>query len=267
MNQSPNDRERYFHDRWATNTPLSEIRVIESFENITAQENRFILKLMGNIDGLRILDVGAGLGESSVYFALNGAKVTASDISTVMLDRTLSLARLYGVSISTQSCSNDNYDFGTNKFDIVYGANLLHHLVEIRSFLNAIKIALVPGGKFYFWDPLVYNPIIKIYRRLAKKVRTQDEQPLRFSDVKIFRDYFQEVHHKEFWLTTLVIFLKYFFINKMNPNEFRYWKKILSEDPNEIAWWFAPLNRFDTILLRFPLLKYLSWNMLIWGKN
>ena len=267
MQQSLNDREKGFHNHWATSTPLSEIRVIESFENLTAQENRFILKLMGNIQGARILDVGAGFGESSVYLALKGAKVTACDISPVMLDRASDLARLYGTNISTYSCSNDNYYFGTNKFDIVYGANVLHHLGDIRPFLDAIQVALVPRGKFYFWDPLAYNPVIKIYRRLAKKVRTQDEQPLQFPVVKLFNDYFQDVYHREFWLTTLAIFLKYFFINKIDPNECRYWKRILSEDRDKIAWWFVPLKRFDNILLRSAYLKYFAWNIVIWGIN
>ena len=36
----------------------------------TALENRCILRRMGDLKGKRILDIGAGLGESSVYFAL-----------------------------------------------------------------------------------------------------------------------------------------------------------------------------------------------------
>ena len=207
------------------------------------------------------------MSDSTVFFALKGAKVTASDISPAMLDRTLSLARHHGVSISTKTCSNEDYNFGINTFDIVYGANVLHHLSNLRPFLEAVKIALIPNGKFFFWDPLIYNPAIKIYRRLAKKVRTEDEQPLRFSDVKIFKDYFREVHHKEFWLTTLLIYLKYFFIDRIDPNKCRYWKKILIEDPAKIKRWFCPLKKIDTLLLRFPLFKYLAWNMVIWGKK
>ena len=38
-------------------------------------ENQWILELMGDLRGKKLLDIGAGLGESSVYFALQGADV------------------------------------------------------------------------------------------------------------------------------------------------------------------------------------------------
>ncbi len=67
MNTCRSQREREFHDQWAEQTPLSRIKVFEAFENITAQENRFILNLIANLKGVDLLDIGAGLGESSVY--------------------------------------------------------------------------------------------------------------------------------------------------------------------------------------------------------
>jgi len=261
-------REKTFHDEWARQTPLAEIRVLEAFENITAQENRFIISRMGDLKGMRILDIGAGLGESTVYFALQGARVTANDISPVMLNRCVALAETYGVSIATLlSSSSEEFDFGENQFDIVYGANVLHHIGSIKPFLAAVKRALAPHGRFFFFDPLSYNPAIKIYRRLASKVRTEDERPLRFSDLKYFRELFSEVHHREFWITTLLIFLKYFLLDRIDPNADRYWKRILKEDPDHIGWWFGPLQRLDNVLLRLPPLQFLAWNMVIWGRK
>lgn len=144
-------REKTFHDEWAKHTPLSEIKVLETFENITALENRFILSRMGYLNGMRILDIGAGLGESAVYFALQGAKVTANDISPAMLDRCVALAHSHDVSITTlQSSASHEFDFGKSQYDIVYGANVLHHIGSIKSLLKAVKRALVPRGRFFF---------------------------------------------------------------------------------------------------------------------
>ncbi len=65
-----------FTIEWALTTPLDQILVHECFEAPTALENRFILGQMGPLRGKKILDIGAGLGESSVYFAMQGALVT-----------------------------------------------------------------------------------------------------------------------------------------------------------------------------------------------
>jgi hypothetical protein len=72
--------EAEFHDEWALGTPLDQILVRECCEAPAALENRFILGQMGPLRGKKILDIGSGLGESSVYFALQGALVTAVDI-------------------------------------------------------------------------------------------------------------------------------------------------------------------------------------------
>lgn len=267
MTSCNNQREKNFHDRWAEQTPLSEIKVCESFENITAQENRFIIRLMGDLHGVSLLDVGAGLGESSVYFALKGANVAANDISPVMLSRCVELGRRHGVEIRPLLGSADCFDFGEARFDIVYGANVLHHIGDIRSFLNGVRKALKPGGRFFFYDPLAYNPAINVYRKLAAKVRTEDERPLRFSQLGIFKELFTEVAHREFWLATQLIFLKYYFIDGVSPNEDRYWKRILAEEPNRLGWWFNPLIKADDFLLRLPLFHYLAWNIVIWGRR
>lgn len=256
-----------FHDRWAEQALVSDIRVFESFENITAQENRFILGLMGDLNGANLLDVGAGLGESAVYFALKGADVTANDISPVMLARCVELGRQHGVEIRPQLGSPDRFDFGEDRFEIVYGANVLHHVGDIRSFLNGVRKALKPGGRFFFYDPLAYNPAINVYRRLAMRVRTEGERPLRFSHLGVFKEMFTEVSHREFWLATLLIFFKYYLVDRVSPNEDRYWKRILREDPDRLGWWFEPLLRLDDILLRVPPFRYLAWNMVIWGRR
>jgi SAM-dependent methyltransferase len=182
-----------------------------------------------------------------------------------MLQRCVDLGRTHGVEINPLLGTADNFDFGESRFDIIYGANVLHHVGALRPFLVGVKRALAPGGRFFFIDPLDYNPIIKVYRRLAAKVRTEDEKPLRFTDLKIFQDLFREVRHREFWLCTLAIFLKYFFINGLHPGKERYWKKILTEDPLEIGWWFRPLLHLDGLLFRLPLMPYLAWNMVVWG--
>ena len=261
------ERERRFHDGWASRTAVADVRVRAAFEAITAPENRFILERMGDLRGRRLLDLGSGLGEAAVYFALRGARVTATDISPEMCALAAETAGRHGVAVETIATPVERLDVPEGSFDLVYGANLLHHVADVDRTLGAVRRVLRPGGRCFFWDPLAYNPAINLYRRIATAVRTPDEHPLDFGVLSLFRRHFVAVRHREFWLTTLLLFAKYYLVDRVHPNAERYWKKILDEDPRRIGWWFAPLQRADDLLLRLPLVRRLAWNPVIWAER
>lgn len=258
--------EADFHDRWAVQTRVEDVDVRAAFEAPTALENRFVLRLLGDLKGLRILDVGTGLGESAVYFALCGARVTATDLSPEMVDFARRLARHHGVVIRTAVTPAEVLDTSGEVHDVVYAANVLHHVDDRRRFFEAVDAALAPGGRFVTWDPLVYNPVIGIYRRLATEVRTADETPLSFRDLRLARERFVDVGHREFWIAALALFLKYYAIDRVHPNDERYWKRIYRESPATLRWW-RPLAALDRSLTRIPLVRRLAWNMVMWGRK
>jgi 2-polyprenyl-3-methyl-5-hydroxy-6-metoxy-1,4-benzoquinol methylase len=261
------DRERTFHDAWADSETAAEVAVEPAFEHLTAPENRFILGEMGELRGARVLDLGTGLGESAVYFALRGARVTATDISPQMCALAARTAASRGVTIETVATPVEQLGVEPGAYDLVYGANLLHHLADVDAALAAVHRALRPGGRCFFWDPLAYNPAIWVYRRLATAVRSEDEHPLTFAVLERFRRRFVNVRHREFWLTTLLLFVKYYAVDRVHPNESRYWKRILREDPKRLRPWFAPLQALDSVLLRLPGVRRLAWNTVIWAEK
>jgi SAM-dependent methyltransferase len=261
------ERERAFHDAWATADSSVDFPVERAFEGLTSPENRLIVALMGDLRGRRVLDLGSGLGEAAVYFALRGARVTATDISPEMCARSREAARARGVSIDTVVTPVERLDVEEGAFDMAYGANLLHHVGDLDATLRAVQRSLKAGGRCYFWDPLAYNPVINVYRRMATKVRSHDEQPLTFEVLDAFRRHFVRVRHREFWLATLVLFVKYYAIDRVHPNASRYWKRILGEDPRRIGWWFRPLEALDAVVLRLPLVRRLAWNTVIWAER
>src|SRR4028119_932885 len=92
-------RERQFHDAWAAAIDVDGIRVADYFEACTAPENRFILQQMGDVRGKKLLDLGCGAGENSVYFAKKGALCVASDYSPGMVEVAMQLAAANSVEI------------------------------------------------------------------------------------------------------------------------------------------------------------------------
>lgn len=264
------EREKTFHDAWASSTRPEEVRVREAFEGPTALENRFILglfhKTFGGLRSVRLLDIGCGLGESSAYFAGEGALVIAIDLSPEMARTAEKVAVFQGTRVAAVVASADELPFGGGSFDAVYVANAVHHLPDREKFFREVHRVLRPGGIFASWDPLRYNPVINAYRRMATDVRTADERPLGFETLDIVRDLFPRARFRCFWIATLALFLKFYLVDRVHPNADRYWKRIYRV-PEKSLWWWKPLRLLDRLLTRIPGVRALAWNIVIWGKK
>jgi ubiquinone/menaquinone biosynthesis C-methylase UbiE len=255
-------KERLFHDEWASTIDVEGILVRDYFEACTAPENRFILQHLGDVSGQKLLDLGCGAGENSVYFAKKGAQCIAADYSAGMVEVALKLADANGVKIEGAIINAMAIDFPDHSFDVVYAANLLHHLPDPQQCIQEMHRILKPGGKACFWDPLRHNPIINIYRRIATQVRTEDEAPLDIQIVNFVKAQFASTEYDTFWLATLWIFIQFYAIERIDPNQERYWKKIIIEhqqlQPN-----YQRLERLDRILKRVPSLRKYAWNLAV----
>jgi 2-polyprenyl-3-methyl-5-hydroxy-6-metoxy-1,4-benzoquinol methylase len=258
------EREAEFHDGWALSTPVSEVRLRECFEAPAALENQFILRQMGPLNGKRLLDIGAGLGESSVYFALRGAEVTMIDISPQMIAKACEIGRFHGVTLEGRTAAGEELPVPDETYDLVYIANTIHHITNREMLFSEIRRVLKPGGRFFSIDPIAYNPAINIYRSMADQVRTPDESPLTRSDVDLAGTYFRNVRCRMFWIAALCLFAKYYLFDGVHPNADRYWKRIFRETPASL-WWWRPLASLDTFLTRIPGLRWLAWNVVMTG--
>lgn len=257
------EKEQSFHDQWANEIDYREVKVSETFTACTSPEPAWLLGKLGDLRGKRVLELGTGAGEAAVYFAMQGAKVTATDLSPGMLEVVKKVAAYHHVEVETAvAAAEDLSAFEAESFDIVYAANTLHH-VNTETCLDEVKRILKPGGLGAFWDPVAHNPAINIYRRMATDVRTEDEHPLRRRELKYFTRRFTVVDKRFFWLSTLLIFAKFYLIDRVHPNEDRYWKRIISREP-ELRKWYKPLAAVDRLLLTVvPILGWWCWNMAI----
>ncbi len=254
--------ESDFHDAWASTIDVNHLLVRENFEAVTAVENRFALKTMGDIKGRRILDFGCGAGETSIYFALKGAKVTAVDISQEMIHVVNQLAEKWKVEVDAKIIIGEDMDLPENYYDYIFGNGVLHHLDRKKAY-NEIHRVLKPGGRAVFIEPLCYNPIISVYRLIAKTVRTKNEKPLKFRDLCYLRKLFVRVEHSEFWLATQLIFIYFFLVKRINPRKERYWKKIITE-ADSLTPMYTKLLKIDNWLFKYmPFLKIFCWNTVL----
>jgi SAM-dependent methyltransferase len=255
------EREEEFHDRWAESVDPATVLVAESFALPSCPENRFIAETLGDVRGLTVLELGAGLGEASVWFATQGAHVIATDLSGGMLRLVRRVAALHGTTVATAQMDGAKLSLPDASVDIVYGANVLHH-VDTAACLREVHRVLKPGGRGAFWDPVQYNPVINVYRRMAGQVRSVDEHPLGTADLRTMQSLFRGVTTRFFWLATLAVFLKFYFVDQIHPNEERYWKKVIN-DYDSVRSWYEPLAALDRLLLRIPGVRWLSWNLAV----
>lgn len=253
--------EKEFHDNWASTIDVDAINIHVAFEGATAPENRWILSRMGNLTGKYMLDLGCGAGESSVYFSLKGARCLAGDYSPGMAETTKRLARRYGIELEVRTVNAMKLDFAENTFDIVYAANLLHHVDKNRA-LREIHRVLKPGGIAALWDPLRHNPLINIYRRLASKVRTPEEQALSIQYIDDVKEIFAHVEYDTFWLATLWIFVRFYLVERIDPNKERYWKKIYYDEPR-LRRTYTRLEKLDKVLKKVPMINRFAWNIAV----
>jgi len=94
-------------------------------------------------------------------------------------------------------------------------------------------------------------------------VRTPDEHPLRWGDIKFLRGQFGSVETRYFWLTTLIIFVIMALAQRRDPNKERYWKVVVREG-RKWRWLYLPLEMLDRLLLTLvPPLRLLCWNVVI----
>lgn len=114
--------------------------------------------------GLRdksVLEIGCGVGSSSIIFALDGAKVTASDLTDAAVAITKSKFAVLGLNGNFVQADAEHLSFPDNHFDVVFSSGVLHHTPGTEQAVKEIYRILKPGGEavvmlyakwsFHYW--------------------------------------------------------------------------------------------------------------------
>ena len=109
------------------------------------------LKLLGNVKGKKILELGCGGGQCSIAFAKQGAKCTGIDISKEQLKFAENLAKKNKVNVNfIQGSFQDLKKIKPNSHDIVFSAFALQYSPDLEKALKQVYRILRKRGLFVF---------------------------------------------------------------------------------------------------------------------
>jgi len=169
--------------------------------------------MLGNVKDKKVLDVGCGRGNLSLYLAQEGAIVIGIDLSKNYIALCKARMNELDLKIEFMVMNAQVPDFEDNTFDVIVGSRIIHHLPDIDLFYRECKRLLKKRGFISFIEPLKKNPIVELNRKFfAPKSRTSHEHPLFIKDVLIAQKIFGNIEHNEYFLLSpLAMFFKNFF--------------------------------------------------------
>ena len=127
------------YDRWAV--------VYDADQNpMQALEGLAVRDRFGNVDGLKVLDLGCGTGRHALRLAENGAVVTALDFSEGMLSEARRKPGADLVDFLPHDLS-EPLPFAESEFDLVVSGLVLEHLDDLDLFFSEIHRVVKSHGR------------------------------------------------------------------------------------------------------------------------
>lgn len=194
--------------------------------------------------GRVFLDYACGRGTLALLAAAANASLAIGiDLSPVSIQICRRRAVEKGLDKNTYFLLADCEKTGLpdSSIDRIITAGCLHHLDLSYAFPELCRI-LKPRGRIYAIEPLVYNPVIQLYRRLTPHLRTSFEKDhiLSLRELKFANRFFEVENVRFFHLFSLAI------------------------TPLRKTRWFGSAlkvaNAIDGAVLKLPPFSYLAWS-------
>jgi 2-polyprenyl-3-methyl-5-hydroxy-6-metoxy-1,4-benzoquinol methylase len=204
--------------RWQQEAQFFDAEASKRIETVTSIDTRVVeryrspgrlfpkeysCRILGDLRGKAVLDVGCGEGENTLLLAKLGAKVTGIDISPKAIELGAARAKASGLSATTSFiCAPiEAANLPDGHFDVVFGDNILHHVLPVLDETMKLLVrAAKPGAKLLFIEPTNLNPTLRRIRFLVP-VHTQQtpgERPLERDDLDVVRRHIPDLTKRHF---------------------------------------------------------------------
>jgi SAM-dependent methyltransferase len=124
--------------------------------------------------GLRVLEIGCGLGTDGAQFALAGADYTGIDLTEAAIELAKRRFELFQLPGTFRTADAENLDFADESFDLVYSHGVLHHTPDTAAAICEIHRVLRPGGRavvmLYHRNSYNYRINISLLRRAGVRL-------------------------------------------------------------------------------------------------
>ena len=124
--------------------------------------------------GLKVLEIGCGLGTDGAQFAEAGADYTGVDLTEAAVELARRRFELFNLPGSFQTADAENLSFPNASFDLVYSHGVLHHTPETEKAIQEIHRVLRPGGRavvmLYHRGSYNYRVNISLLRRAGAQL-------------------------------------------------------------------------------------------------
>lgn len=97
--------------------------------------------------GLRVLEIGVGLGADHQRFAEAGADLYGIDLTERAVEHTRRRLAAFDLTSSLAVGDAEHLDFADNTFDRVYSWGVLHHSPDTPKAIAEVRRVLKPGGR------------------------------------------------------------------------------------------------------------------------
>jgi ubiquinone/menaquinone biosynthesis C-methylase UbiE len=151
------DLDNINKDSWNKQSKRYQGKADFAFDNVDYGDLRYVterdLKLIGDVEGKKILELGCGGANCGISLAKQGAFVTCTDISEEQINAAKENAHRENVDINFIVSSMEDLYMQEDEFDVVISMAALGYIKEIETVFQKVKYTLKDKGIFVFTLP------------------------------------------------------------------------------------------------------------------